>query len=78
MLAPPADFTPDVAAARAYAASRPGTVAFAVRTEDDFWGSGEDGVFPAASVLKAMLLVAYARAHDDRAFTPPRRRCSTR
>ena len=40
-----------------------------MRTEDDFWGEGEDRVFPAASVLKAMLLVAYARAHDDRAFT---------
>jgi beta-lactamase class A len=54
-------FTPDVAAARAYAAQRPGTVAFAVRTEDRFWGVHADRAFASASVLKAMLLVAYAR-----------------
>ena len=32
------------------------------------WGAADRG-FPAASVLKAMLLVAYARGHGDRAFT---------
>jgi beta-lactamase class A len=59
-------FTPDVAAARAYAAQRPGTVAFAVRTEDRFWGVHADRAFASASVLKAMLLVAYARGARDR------------
>ena len=74
LLAPPADFTPDVAAARAYAAQRPGTVAFAVRTEDRFWGVGEDRAFPSASVLKAMLLVAYTRSARDRPLRADERR----
>src|SRR3954452_12107819 len=56
-VAPPVD----IAAARAYAAHRPGTVAFAVRTETGFAGVGVDRVFPSASVLKAMLLVAKPR-----------------
>jgi beta-lactamase class A len=59
-------FTPDVEAARDYAAERPGTVAFAVRTETRFWGVDEDRIFPSASVLKAMLLVAYTRQARDR------------
>jgi beta-lactamase class A len=59
-------FTPNVEAAREYAAERPGTVAFAVRTEDGFWGVREDRVFPSASVLKAMLLVAYTQDARDR------------
>src|ERR1700759_4656643 len=46
LLAPPAGFTPDVAAARAYAAQRPGTIAFAVRTEGRFWGFHADRAFP--------------------------------
>ena len=58
---PPADWTPDVAAARDYAAPRPGSIAFAVRTETRFWRREPDRVFPSASVLKAMLLVAYLR-----------------
>ncbi len=58
--------TPNVEAAREYAAERPGPVAFAVRTEDDFWGVREDRVFPSASVLKAMLLVASAQDARDR------------
>lgn len=66
LLAPPAGFAPDVAAARAYAATRPGTVAFAVRTETRFWGVGQDRAFPSASVLKAMLLVAYTREARNR------------
>jgi beta-lactamase class A len=74
LLAPPAGFTPDVAAARAYAATRPGTVAFAVRTKTRFWGVNEDRAFPSASVLKAMLLVAYARHARDRPFTADERR----
>ena len=66
VLAPPVDVTP----AREYAAQRPGVVAFAVRTENAFAGVNADRVFPSASVLKAMLLVAYARTARDRPFTP--------
>jgi beta-lactamase class A len=58
--------TPDVEAARTYADARPGTVAFAARTETRFWGSDADRPFPSASVLKAMLLVAYAREARNR------------
>jgi beta-lactamase class A len=50
-----------VEAAREYAATRPGTVALAVRTSGTFMGVDQDRAFPSASVLKAMLLVAYAR-----------------
>jgi beta-lactamase class A len=55
-----------IAAARDYAATRPGTVAFAVRTPTTFEGVREDRVFASASVLKAMLLVAYTRSAPDR------------
>jgi beta-lactamase class A len=58
--------SPDVEAARTYADGRPGTVAFAARAESRFWGSDPDRAFPSASVLKAMLLVAYARDARDR------------
>jgi beta-lactamase class A len=58
--------SPDVEAAREYAAARPGTVAFAIRTPTTFEGSDPDRVFPSASVLKAMLLVAYTRSARDR------------
>jgi beta-lactamase class A len=44
-------------------------VAFAVRSETGFAGVRADRVFPSASVLKAMLLVAYARHARDRAFS---------
>jgi beta-lactamase class A len=64
-----ASFTPHVTDAREYAEARPGTVAFAVRTADGFWGSREDLAFPSASVLKPMLLVAVARSARDRALT---------
>jgi beta-lactamase class A len=71
---PPAAWTPDMTAARTYAAGRPGTVAFAVRTEKEFWGSDADRTFPSASVLKAMLLVAYARHARSRGLTLAERR----
>ena len=57
---------PDVPAARAYAASRQGTISFAVRTADDFRGRAADRTFSSASVVKAMLLVAYLRERGVR------------
>jgi beta-lactamase class A len=59
-------WTPHVAEARAYAHTRPGAIAFAVRTDDRLWASHADERFPSASVLKAMLLVAYLRHVRDR------------
>jgi len=66
LLAPSPQWQPDIEAARAYARTRPGTVAFAVRTESRLWGSHVDQRFRSASVLKAMLLVAYLRHARDR------------
>jgi hypothetical protein len=54
---------PHVRAAIAYARTRAGTVSFAVRTERRQWGWRVTRTVPSASVLKAMLLVAYL---DDR------------
>src|ERR1700755_2673840 len=50
----PRGWRPDVSAAGAYARSRPGVVAFAVRTEARFWGFRADRAYPSASVVKAM------------------------
>jgi hypothetical protein len=50
---------PEMAAATAYAHSRVGDIAFAVRTEDRFEGYRADHVEWSASVVKAMLMVAY-------------------
>ena len=50
---------PDVEAATAFVAGRRGQVSFAVRTPCGAWGWRQDRVAPSASVLKAMLLVAY-------------------
>ena len=68
----PRDWTPDLRAARAYAHTREGLVAFGVRTERGFDGLYGDTTFYAASVVKAMLLVAYLREPDvrGRALTP--------
>ena len=54
---------PGVKAAIAYAHTRAGTVSFAVRSEHRVWGWRPTRTVPSASVLKAMLLVAYL---DDR------------
>src|SRR4051812_28173514 len=65
-LAPPPPWQPHLQAARAYAPTQPRTVAFAVRTDSRLWGSHVDRRFRSASVLKAMLLVAYLRHARDR------------
>lgn len=52
-------WAPDVAAAQAYAARRPGAVSFSVRTATREWGVREDRSAPSASVVKALLLVTY-------------------
>ena len=57
---------PDVAAAASWAAARAGTVAFAVRTEEGLVGRHLDRTFPSASVVKAMLMVAYLRQRSVR------------
>jgi hypothetical protein len=56
---PPPNWQPDVAAAISYASHRRGHIAFAVRTSSGHWGWHATQTFPSASVLKAMLLVAY-------------------
>ena len=45
----------------AYADTRAGTVAFAVRTDQRLWGRDLDRRVQSASVVKALLLVAYLR-----------------
>jgi hypothetical protein len=50
---------PQVRAAKAYARSRGGIVAFAVRTPGRSWGYASRVTMPSASVIKAMLLVTY-------------------
>jgi Beta-lactamase enzyme family len=50
---------PDVAAAKRYALHRHGLIAFAVRTPTRAWGWHAYRTYPSASLLKAILLVAY-------------------
>ncbi len=50
---------PDMRSAIAYAQSRVGDIAFAVRTDDRFYGYRPDHVEWSASVVKAMMMVAY-------------------
>jgi Beta-lactamase enzyme family len=57
---------PDVAGAAAWAAGRQGSVSFAVRTPERLLGSGLDRQVPAASVIKAMLMVTYLRQRGVR------------
>ena len=54
-----ATWKPDVGAANRWAAARQGEISFAVRTERRLYGVAARRAVPAASVLKAMLLVAY-------------------
>jgi hypothetical protein len=53
------EWTPDVRAARSYAAGRSGSVAFSVRTRKRAWEHRPRSRVNTASVIKAMLLVAY-------------------
>ena len=59
-------WSPGIRPANAYADGRPGTVAFAVRTEKKVWGRDLDRPVQSASVVKALLLVAYLRQPDVR------------
>jgi hypothetical protein len=54
-----ARWQPGVLAAERYAEGRRGEVSFAVRTECGEWGRRQDRVAASASVIKAMLLLAY-------------------
>jgi hypothetical protein len=55
----PRPWRPHLRDAIRYASHRHGVIAFAVRTRTRFWGWHAAAPFPSASVLKAMLLVAY-------------------
>jgi hypothetical protein len=57
---------PGVLAAEAFARTRRGTTAFAVRTQCGAWGRRQDRAVPSASVIKAMLLVAELQRADVR------------
>jgi hypothetical protein len=59
---------PDIAGTAKWAATRQGSITFAVRTEDRLLGRGLDTQVPSASVFKAMLLVTYLRQAGDRAL----------
>jgi Beta-lactamase enzyme family len=56
---PPAGWKPGVGAAREFAATRAGEVSFHVRTEAEHWGLDADRAVASASMVKAMLMVAY-------------------
>jgi hypothetical protein len=62
----PPHWKPDVRAARDYLERRHGNVSFAVRTERRIWSHHRLRTVPAASVLKAMLMVAYLNRRNVR------------
>jgi beta-lactamase class A len=68
----PHGWRPDIAAARAYATARAGDVSFVVRTEKRAWSWRGTTSYRSASLVKAMLLVAYLRRADvrERALRP--------
>ena len=59
-------WTPGLREANAYADTRAGKVAFAVRTDRRLWGRDLDRPVQSASVTKALLLIAYLRQPDVR------------
>ena len=59
-------WTPNTDAAIRYALSRRGIIAFALRTHHHYWGWYDTRIYPSASVLKPMLMVAYLRRSDVR------------
>jgi hypothetical protein len=74
---PPA-WRPGMHAAATFARRRRGVVAFAIGTPTRYWGWHDLRTYPSASVLKAMLLVAYLErdrhhrlSHTDRARLEP-------
>ena len=69
-------WSPGLRPANAYADGRPGTVTFAVRTDRRLWGRDLDRPVQSASVVKALLLVAYLRQPSvrSRALRPDERR----
>ena len=81
---PPPGWAPDVRAARGFAEGRTGEISFDVRTEAEHWGFDADRTMASASVIKAMLMVAYLdrptvrrrelRAADMRLLRPMIRR----
>jgi len=64
--APTRPWLPHIAKARSYAKHRNGVIAFQVKTAQGAWGWHATRVYPSASVLKAMLLVAYLRKSSVR------------
>src|SRR5829696_6966020 len=70
-----ARWRPDTEAADRYSATRLGQISFALRTERHLYGVDVRRTVPSASVLKAMLLVAYLRepAVRGRALRKPDR-----
>ena len=67
-------WTPGFREANAYADTRAGTVAFAVRTDRRLWGRDLDRPVQSASVTKALLLVAYLRDPSVRSRVRSRER----
>jgi hypothetical protein len=64
--APPPGWRPHMAAARAWAIQRGHDVSFAVRTEVRGWSWRGATTYRSASIVKAMLMVAYLRRSDVR------------
>jgi Beta-lactamase enzyme family len=67
--ATPRPWNPDVRAALAYLRHRRGDVAFAVRTPARFWAHRPYATMHSASVIKAMLMVAYLNRRSVRGRT---------
>lgn len=61
-----AAWTPDVRAARAYVAQRPGHVSFSIHARGRAWGHRPRRVVRTASLVKTMLMLAYLRRDDVR------------